>query len=52
MSDVDDDTIDRQGSPAELARVAAVVASDFRFTYFGSAAFAVRLLRSSGMACR
>jgi hypothetical protein len=45
MSDVDDDTLDRQGSPAELARVAAVVASDFRFTYFGSAAFAVRLLR-------
>jgi hypothetical protein len=26
-------------------RVAAVVASDFRFVYFGSAAFATRLLR-------
>jgi hypothetical protein len=47
MSDVfdSDDIIDRQGSPAELASVAVVVASDFRFTYFGTAAFAVRLLR-------
>ena len=27
------------------ARVAAVIASDFRFAYFGTAAFAVRLLR-------
>jgi hypothetical protein len=34
MSDVFDDTIDPQ-SPA-------VVASDFRFAYFGTAAFAVR----------
>jgi hypothetical protein len=39
------DTIDREASPADLARVAAVVASDFQFAYFGTAAFAVRLLR-------
>jgi hypothetical protein len=45
MSDVFDDLIDRQGSPGEAARIAAVVASDFRFAYFGTAAFAVRLLR-------
>ena len=45
MPDVFDDIIDRQGSPADAARVAAVIASDVRFTYFGSAAFAVRLLR-------
>ena len=44
MSGVDDD-IDREASPADVARVAAVVASDFRFVYFGSAAFATRLLR-------
>jgi hypothetical protein len=40
MSDVDDD-IDRDASSADVARVA----SDFRFVYFGSAAFATRLLR-------
>jgi hypothetical protein len=28
-----------------VARIAAVVASDFRFAYFGTAAFAVRRLR-------
>jgi hypothetical protein len=28
-----------------VARIAAIVASDFRFAYFGTAAFAVRLLR-------
>jgi hypothetical protein len=44
MSDVDD-IIDRQASPADAARIAPVIASDFRLTYFGSAAFAVRLLR-------
>ena len=44
MSDVVD-IIDREASPADAARVAAVVASDFRFAYFGTAAFAVRLLR-------
>jgi hypothetical protein len=31
--------------PPTRARIAAVVASDFRFAYFGTAAFAVRLLR-------
>jgi cytochrome c oxidase assembly factor CtaG len=45
MSDVFDDIIDREASPADTARVAAVIASDFRFSYFGTAAFAVRLLR-------
>jgi hypothetical protein len=45
MPDVSDDIIDLQGSPADVARIAAVVASDFRFAYFGTAAFAVRLLR-------
>jgi hypothetical protein len=45
MSEVFDDLIDRQGSPADVARIAAIVASDFRFAYFGTAAFAVRLLR-------
>jgi hypothetical protein len=45
MSDVFDGIIDRQGSPADVARIAAVIASDFRFAYFGTAAFAVRLLR-------
>jgi hypothetical protein len=43
MSDVD--IIDRQGSPAELARVAAVIASDSRFAIFATSLFAVRLLR-------
>jgi hypothetical protein len=37
-----DDIIDRE---TDVARRAAVVASDFRFAYFGTAAFAVRLLR-------
>jgi hypothetical protein len=27
-------------SPADVARIAAIVASAFRFTYFGNAAFA------------
>ena len=44
MSDVFDDD-ERQASPADVARVAAIVASDIRFAVFGSAAFAVRLLR-------
>jgi hypothetical protein len=39
-----DDIIDREASPGDVARVATVVASDFRFGYFGTAAFAVRLL--------
>jgi hypothetical protein len=45
MSDVFDDIIDRQASPADATSIASVVASDFRFAYFGTAAFAVRLLR-------
>jgi hypothetical protein len=45
MSDVFDDLIDRQASPGDAARIAAVIASDFRFAYFSTAAFAVRLLR-------
>ena len=40
MSEVFDDIIDRE---TDVARIA--VASDFRFAYFGTAAFAVRLLR-------
>jgi hypothetical protein len=39
MSEVFDDIIDRE---TDAARIAAVVASDFRFSYFGTAAFAVR----------
>jgi hypothetical protein len=31
MPDVFDDIIDRQGSPADVARIATVIASDFRF---------------------
>ena len=45
MSDVFDDLIDRQSPPNDPARVAAVVASDQRFAYFETAAFAIRLLR-------
>jgi hypothetical protein len=45
MSDVFDDIIDRQASPGDAARIATIVASDCRFAYFGTAAFAVRLLR-------
>jgi hypothetical protein len=41
-SEVFDDIIDRE---TDVARIAAIVASDFRFAYFGTAAFAVRLLR-------
>jgi hypothetical protein len=39
MSEVFDDIIDRE---TDAARIATVVASDFRFSYFGTAAFAVR----------
>ena len=45
MSDVFGDTTDREASPADVARIAAIVASDFRLAYFGTAAFVVRLLR-------
>jgi hypothetical protein len=44
MSDVFDDVIDRQ-SPNDPARIAAVIAADQRFAYFGTSAFTVRLLR-------
>jgi hypothetical protein len=44
-ADVFDDLIERQASPAAVARIAAIVKSDFRFTYFGTTGFAVRLLR-------
>ena len=37
MFDVFDDIIDRQASPADVSRIAAIVASDFRFAYFGTA---------------
>jgi hypothetical protein len=45
MSDVFDEAIDRQSQPGDPARITAVIASDSRFAYFGTAAFAVRLLR-------
>jgi len=45
MSDVLDDLIDRQSPPNDPPRIAAVVASEARFAYFGTAAFTVRLLR-------
>jgi hypothetical protein len=45
MSDVFDDIIEREGSPADVARIAAVIKAEPRFAYFGTAAFAVRLLR-------
>jgi hypothetical protein len=44
MSDVFDDVIDRQ-SPNDPARIAAVIAADQRFAFFGTSAFTVRLLR-------
>ena len=45
MSDVFDNLIDRQGLPADAARIAAVIKGEPRFAYFGTSAFAVRLLR-------
>src|ERR1700733_14573451 len=45
MSDVFEEAISRQSPPNDPARVAAVVASDERFAYFASAAFAIRLAR-------
>jgi hypothetical protein len=45
MSNVFDGPIDRQASPSEAACIAA---PDFRFAYFRTAAFAVRLLRLDG----
>jgi hypothetical protein len=43
--DAFDDLISRQSPPGDPARIAAVIASDSRFEYFGTAAFAIRLLR-------
>jgi hypothetical protein len=45
MSDAFDDLIDRQSPPNDPARIAAVIASDPRFAYFATSAFAIRLLR-------
>jgi hypothetical protein len=45
MSDIFDEAISRQSPPNDPARIAAVIASDQRFEYFATAAFAVRLLR-------
>ena len=45
MSDAFDDLIDRQSPPNDPARIAAVIACDQRFSYFGTSAFALRLLR-------
>ena len=45
MSDLFDNLIDRQSPPNDPARIAAVVASEARFAYFGTAAFTVRLQR-------
>jgi hypothetical protein len=42
MPEVFDNLIDRQGSPADAARIAAVIKAEPRF---GTAAFAMRLLR-------
>jgi hypothetical protein len=45
MSDAFDDLINRQSPPNDPARVDAMIASDSRFAYFATSAFAVRLLR-------
>ena len=45
MPDVFDEAISRQSAPNDPARIAAVIASDQRFAYFGTSAFAIRLLR-------
>src|ERR1700679_1502775 len=45
MSDVFDEAISRQSPPNDPARVAAVISADSRFAYFGTSAFAIRLLR-------
>jgi hypothetical protein len=43
MSDVD--TIDREASSAELARISAVIKAEPRFEYFATSVFYVKLLR-------
>jgi hypothetical protein len=45
MSDVFDEAISRQSPTTDPARIAAVISADPRFAYFGTSAFAVRLLR-------
>jgi hypothetical protein len=45
MSDAFDDLIDRQSPPNDPARIAAVIASDQRFAYLATSAFAIRLPR-------
>jgi hypothetical protein len=45
MSDVFDEVITRQSPLNDPARIAAVIASDRKFAYFGTSAFAIRLLR-------
>ena len=45
MSDAFDEAINHQSHTTDPARIAAVIASDQRFAYFASAAFAIRLLR-------
>jgi hypothetical protein len=45
MSDAFDNLIDRQSPPNDPARIAAVIASDQRFAYFATSAFAIQLLR-------
>jgi hypothetical protein len=45
MSDVSDQAISHLSLTNDPARIAAVVSSDQRFAYFGTAAFAIRLLR-------
>jgi hypothetical protein len=55
MSDVVDQAVSHLSLTNDPARVAAVVSSDQRFAYFGTAAFAIRLLdwiRKSPAACR
>jgi hypothetical protein len=47
MPDVFDEAISRQSAPNDPARIAAVIAADRRFEYFGTAAFAVRLRQFS-----
>jgi hypothetical protein len=36
MFDVDDDTIDREASPDELARIAAIIRAEPRFAVFAT----------------
>jgi len=51
MPDVFDEAISRPSPPNDLVRIAAVIASDQRFAYFGTASFTVRLLRLDQKIC-